>query len=827
VIALLLVAVVPLAFGHDKRATDSQSPQPGRQAVELFQSALLLVDTKERELARRRMREAMSLWIKSHENEKAARAALQMGDGYKHARNYLESLYCYKQSLDVKLLSGAVKASAYNAIAQLYAELNERNLAKDYFTKAIAASRRIKDVSTEAHALSGLADLHHRQGEREQALACIAQARQLNRLMKDEVAEAALLLMTGQITQEEGRPEPARKAFAEALTIYRRTGSVEGQVKVLCSMTNLSLLASETQAALDQSKQATELAEQAHRAPANADKTRTRDLLWRAWFSRARAERAAGQKELSATCFLNALKDAAGTWWADKISTEANAIAFRQETQTLYRDFVDLLVEQGEVDRAYWWADRAKAGTIRGLAEARLSVPSIGRGAQAGTLGELYRSIARLRILLLSSHTRIEREKLQEEIRNLEYALDEARVRAEIEDSRERLVWSEPATVKRLQERMSRDKSALLQFLLGETRSFAWLITPDGFSCEILPSRKEIEKDLRPYLKSLTTAPNYRYIERDLAKAREQGAALFSRLFGNLVPHVAPGQKLVVVPDGLLHYLPFETLIHDGRYLIQDHEISYNSSASMLGLWQDSSPQSNGSKKMELLAFGDPLLDPPSNASNGKKSSRDVSGTAQSMHAARGYALTSLPRTRDEVQGIAGLFPPERRRVYLGAESTEDAAKRESLRDYRRLHFATHSLIDEEFPSRSALLLTLSDDPREDGFLEAGEISELDIDCDLVVLSACQTGRGKLFSGEGIVGLSRAFLRAGARSVVVSLWNVSDNTTSRLMKDFYQQLVGDLGNAAALREAKLQMIKGSRDIQHPYYWASFVIIGKP
>jgi CHAT domain-containing protein len=125
------------------------------------------------------------------------------------------------------------------------------------------------------------------------------------------------------------------------------------------------------------------------------------------------------------------------------------------------------------------------------------------------------------------------------------------------------------------------------------------------------------------------------------------------------------------------------------------------------------------------------------------------------------------------------------------------------------------------------VVLTLDDDPQEDGALEVGEISELDMDCDLVVLSACQTGRGQLFSGEGIVGLSRAFLRAGARSVVVSLWNVSDISTSQLMKSFYQQLVRGVGNAAALREAKLQMIRSAKEITHPYYWAAFVTIGKP
>jgi len=199
----------------------------------------------------------------------------------------------------------------------------------------------------------------------------------------------------------------------------------------------------------------------------------------------------------------------------------------------------------------------------------------------------------------------------------------------------------------------------------------------------------------------------------------------------------------------------------------------------------------------------------------------------RNRRASRGFQLTRLPRTRDEVEYIAGLFSPDRTRLYLGEDSTEDAVKRESLRRYRRLHFATHSLIDEKSPSRSAVVLTLDSDPGEDGFLEASEISELDLDCDLVVLSACQTGRGQLLSGEGVVGLTRAFLYAGARSVVVSLWSVSDISTGQLMKHFYRNLADNLGNAAALRLAKLEMSRSVTETRHPYYWAPFIAIGKP
>jgi CHAT domain-containing protein len=288
-----------------------------------------------------------------------------------------------------------------------------------------------------------------------------------------------------------------------------------------------------------------------------------------------------------------------------------------------------------------------------------------------------------------------------------------------------------------------------------------------------------------------------------------------------------PGQKLIIVPDGVLHYLPFEALIHNKRYLVEDHEISYLPSASMLGLWHDSRNRIETEYEMEFLAFGDPIFRPGQKASGHKQVRSSNNDMVRQMQDSRGFHLAPLPRTRDEVEYIASLFPTDRREVYLGKDSTEEAVKQKPLNRYRRLHFATHSLIDERSTSRSAVVLTQDNDPEEDGFLEVSEISELDLDCELVVLSACQTGRGQLLTGEGIVGLSRAFLIAGARSLVVSLWNVSEISTSQLMKDFYRHLISKASNAAALRRAKLQMLQSGRETRHPYYWAPFIITGKP
>jgi CHAT domain-containing protein len=187
-----------------------------------------------------------------------------------------------------------------------------------------------------------------------------------------------------------------------------------------------------------------------------------------------------------------------------------------------------------------------------------------------------------------------------------------------------------------------------------------------------------------------------------------------------------------------------------------------------------------------------------------------------------------LPYTRAEVNGIAALFPPAERRVFLGAAASEQNVKAEPLGRYRYVHFAAHALVDEEHPARSGIVLSSAAGSKEDGALQMGEVMRLKLNADLVALSACRTGLGRLLTGEGIIGLTRAFLYAGAESVTVSLWNVNDIATSTLMKAFYKNLKQGLAKDDALRRAKLELIRGPQAAwRHPYYWAAFVLVGDP
>jgi CHAT domain-containing protein len=828
VMLLMLIAAALNASGQNGlEKITPQSSGSERRAAELFEEALAFSRTKERDLGRARLSEAVRLWVQMRESDKAARACLQMGDSYRQGKKYQESLRYYSQALEIRSVPGSIKAAAFLSIADAYADLYQSDLASINYSRAISQARTAKDIAIQELALAGLAELHYQQGEIQQASNCLTQARQLSGRLENNDAEPRLLNLAGRIAQEKGMAREARAAFEEALSIYQKSGNEDGQVKVLCSISSLDLFSDQKQQALARAEQALDIAErQAAQSVTYAEKMGAKELRWRAWFSQARAQRALGQGEAAVKSFKNAITHIEAIYFSVHVSSEATAVAFREECQPLYREFVDLLVEQGKFEDAYEWAQHARGRATRGVIEARRTAEPPQKSVPDAALRELSLSLARLRSELASSQISAEQQtKLLNDISDIESKMKEAQLRAEMGRPERRVRWSESPTVKQLQEKLAEERRVMVQFLLGDDRSFAWLISSNDISVEHLPGRKKIEKAVNEFVKLMTVAPNNMFVERDVSRIKERAAALFSTLFGRLSEQLVPGAKLVVVPDGILHYLPFEALVNNGRFLVEDLEISYLPSAGLLG--QGSGVRAETGDKMELLAFGDPSFGPTPKAADLVGGRGRPGRLARLVRASRGFQLDSLPRTRDEVNYIASLFPAGRRQVYLGKESTERAVKQAPLSQYRRLHFATHSLVDEKSPSRSAVVLSLNNDPEEDGFLEVSEISELYLDCDLVVLSACQTGRGQLLSGEGILGLSRAFLAAGSKSVVVSLWNVSDVSTSQLMKSFYQHLLTNVGNAAALREAKLKMVRSNRETRHPYYWAPFIVVGKP
>jgi len=297
-------------------------------------------------------------------------------------------------------------------------------------------------------------------------------------------------------------------------------------------------------------------------------------------------------------------------------------------------------------------------------------------------------------------------------------------------------------------------------------------------------------------------------------QSKDSGFTLARELYGLLlgsIQEIKKSPRITIVADGKLHLLPFEALVGpEGDYLIVSHLVDYSPSATVFSMTRRESATRRG--KLPFLGIGDV---PP-------RSLRDGGAFFEFKNA----RLNPLPATKDEIMAISELVG-NRSIQLLGEDATEGALKALPLSEFQILHFAVHGISSEGRPNRSALVLASNPETGEDGLLEASEISDLDLNADLVVLSGCDTGLGDFVQADGVANLARSFLLAGAKTVVASLWGADDYYTRTLMKRFYSYLVQGMDKGSALRLAKVTLINFyGREKALPVYWAGFVMTGE-
>jgi CHAT domain-containing protein/Tfp pilus assembly protein PilF len=364
------------------------------------------------------------------------------------------------------------------------------------------------------------------------------------------------------------------------------------------------------------------------------------------------------------------------------------------------------------------------------------------------------------------------------------------------------------------------DHTGLLEYFLGDDRSYLVYVSRKTARLYKLTKRNEITDSLRAYIKMLESN----------SRNNAVGFAAAKRIAGEIFPlagerEIKGLKAIIIIPDGILHYLPFETLPAinkgDGAYLIEDLAMSYCQSVSSLFVLKR--PREQSVPRKELLALGAPI----NGYEGGQIENNDytIKIALRQQYYDEGYKFSPLPFSKKEVSEIGKLFPRTKRNILIGKDASEGAIKSLPLDIYRLIHFACHGFLDEKYPFRSSLVLTPSDQQGEDGFLQMREIYNLKINADLVVLSACQTGNGFLERAEGPIGLTRPFFYAGARSVISSLWPINDKATVSFMKEFYGFLVQGHSTAKALQLTKKRMLRSAWS--RPFYWASFILSGDP
>jgi CHAT domain-containing protein len=558
---------------------------------------------------------------------------------------------------------------------------------------------------------------------------------------------------------------------------------------------------------------------------------------------------------------------------------EARSI-FRAQHGSYYRDYVDLLMRQNQPERAFEVAERSLARTM--LETLTAAHADVRRGVDAALLerqrslqADINAKVDRRIRLQTGRHTEQQLADLKREIDVLlaQYKDGQEQIRAS-SPGYSALTQPQPLSARQIQEQFLDDETVLLEYSLGEERSYVWAVTPIFLVAYELPKRVEIESAARKVYKLLAarnSRPNATGFEprAGLAKAEagySEAARALSRIILGPVEAEIDGKRLVIVADGALQYIPFaslpepKTVASDGtarapRPLIVGHEIVNLPSASVLAeLRREKDGRKEAAKAVAVLA--DPVFDRDDarviGASAGQKPNRsttrgsatqnkqeDSDQGAQSFERltrsvgdvglrSDGGRLPRLRFTRQEAHAIMAVTPKASGLTALDFHASRETATSPEMANYRIVHFATHGLLDNEHPELSGLVLSLVDEHgrRRNGFLDLEDIYNLNLPAELVVLSACETGLGKDIRGEGLIGLTRGFMYAGASRVMASLWNVDDVATAELMRRFYKGMEQDgLRPAAALRQAQIEMWK-QKDWSAPYYWAAFQIQGE-
>jgi CHAT domain-containing protein len=749
-------------------------------------------------------------------------------------------------------------------IGRLYSALGQPQKALDYFNQALPIFQARNIPQYEAATLNDIGKMHYLLGDKRQALDYHNRALPIMRAAQSPYGEIAVTLSIAKLTAEEGDRARARELVDQAITRAREIKSAPLEAGALSLLGEISSEAGDKRQALEYLRQSLQLA----RAVANS----SAEAATLARIARVESDLGnlndARQHIEAALNIIETLRS--------KIAALELRTSYFATVQSYYDFYIDLLMrmagqEESEEGRAGQWAaalvasERARARSlIELLAEAhadlRRDVDPALRAREQSLQQLLNRKVEEQLRLLNGPHTEAQAERAAREISRLQDQYRDAQT--QIRQSSPRyaaLTQPKPLTLSEIQQQVLDDDTALLSYALGEERGYAWVVTRDSITGFELPNRAAIEEASRRLLASIT-ARNEALVGETAARRRARiaradawtprAAAALSRVALRPVITKLNKPRLLIVADGALQYVPFAALPLNARGapLITRHEIVILPSASTLAvLRREQAGRAPAPRAVAALA--DPVFDEkderlkkataPSDAQNTRKEQAPTGATTprQPTDATRALKhefgklrIERLPYTSVEAERILRLAPSERSLKAVGFAATRAAATDEQLSQYRIVHFATHGYFDSQRPELSGLVFSRYDERRrpQDGLLLAGEVYGLRLPAELVVLSACETGLGQQVRGEGVIGLTRGFMYAGASRVAISLWAINDRATAELMGHFYRALLsGERRQTAAqaLRTAQLKLRRNPR-WRAPYYWAPFTIQGE-
>ena len=776
---------------------------------------------RDEDAAIRLHREAIDIFTRLGDRHSQGIALNGLGQSFENLSDYQTALSNYQQALRLFENRGALDlaSSATYKIAKVYRLMRQLDQALNFYERCVALSRSAGKIRTEANALVEIAIVYDDLGYPEKALQQHQRIQRIFESIGDRRGLAIALNASGDFLARLGKKQQALTAYKRALALAQMVADNGILLSSLYNVARAHYSLGSYDEALSYIEQSLKLIEQLRTNVASPE-------LRASYFSGVHKH-----YELCIDILTTLDRLRPGEGFA------AKALSVSEDARA--RSLLDLIIE-------------SRADLRQGVAPELLE--------QERELGALLRMQALYEMdLSLTSKDPAEVAEVSDQIAKLRVDYQQLESQLRVQKPAISLAPFGPTDLERIQREFRDTDTVLLEFQLGDEQSHLWLVTGNSLHVYVLPPRKIMEEAVTDLYKLLTarqtfgpeTGGDYQARVDEADKLYFQKATDLSRMLLRPVAEELGTKRLLIVTEGGLQYLSFETLpapdAHaDGpidpkwfsdHLLITGHEIDYEPSIATLIAIQQQKNQPHSANKL-IAVIADPVFNRSDNRVQAGGLTSTVASAAPSQNKPEPApgALNTLLRNggparlihaSEEADAISAAAPPGTTMVAKGFDASRETAMSAEVGQYQILHFATHGVLNSEHPEFSAIVLTMVDQNgvKKNGLMPLHDIYNLNLSADLTVLSACQTALGKDVKGEGLVGLSHGFLSAGSKSVVASLWKVDDRTTAMLMADFYQSLLKQgMTPAAALRQAKLKMMR-EKQWAAPYYWAGFVFQG--
>ncbi|BCL35692.1 CHAT domain-containing tetratricopeptide repeat protein [Nostoc sp. MS1] len=777
-----------LDFFHQALSLNRQMGDKTREARSLNNIGSVYIDLEESQKALDYFHQSLLLRRQVGDKVGEARTLNNIGKIYLDLGAQQKALDYFNQSLPLYQQKGdkAGEAVTLNNIASVYLYGREQQKALNYYQKSLSLRKQIGDKLGEANSLNNIGAVYLDLAEKQKALDYFNQSLPLFEAVGNKLGLAATLNNIGRIYISLGEQPKALNNFQKSLPLYQQVGNRGGEALTLYHIATVHANQGNLDAALTQMKTVISIVEKL-RTKVDSQELRT------AYFATVQD-------------YYQFYIDLLMQLHKQKPSQGYDALALETSERARARSLLDLLTE-------------AKADIRQGVEPKLLT--------QEQELRQKLDATEQRRIKLLASkYDETQLQALDKEIAELLEQYNQLQTKIRTTSPRyAALTQPQPLSLAQIQQQVLDDNTLLLEYSLGEKRSYLWAVTNKSIISYELPKRAEIAAVVQKLRRDITTP----YLTESPA------IATLSQIILAPVAQQLGNKRLVFVSDGALQYVPFAALNTPGssnyQPLLTNHEIIHLPSASTIALLRQDNKQRQPASQV-LAVFADPVFSRDDERLQGKikPSNLPATDTIALTRAATNSDINfeRLLFTRTEAAQILSLVPANKGKQAFDFNASRTTATSKELSQYQIIHFATHGILNSQNPELSGVVLSLFDNQGtpQNGFLRLHDIFNLNLQAELVVLSACQTGLGEEIRGEGVIGLTRGFMYAGSPRVVVSLWSVDDQATSELMAGFYKKMLKEgLKPAAALRAAQLEIWRNQK-YAAPYYWAAFTMQGE-